>query len=285
MREFNFVIVMDNYTEIKDSPFFHLVEGDTNIVEQDKFRESPKIDGISLQVVRNQKSLSSVFASSPVEIISKTKRDKTTVVTFSNGFAPLESITVDSSDAFFSRRYRLYDSSGKLLASGTVRKLDSASFRTSVSDREIRISAALAEFFENRSRTWTLELDNGEYGELKDITLQASSRVNQIRFLALKPAASASADGPVQSGYRIYYGGSGQLMPPSDFTDVLRNMTEPVVSDSTLSEQKENPAFDESGVPLVRDWGLVYKIIMAAAAFAVFLILLFSVKKIDKVED
>ena len=74
-------------------------------------------------------------------------------------------------------------------------------------------------------------------------------------------------------------------MPPSDFTDVLRNMKEPVVSDSTLSAQKENPEWDPSAVPAYpRDWGLVYKVIMAAAALAVFLILLFSVKKIDKVE-
>jgi len=277
-REFSFIIVMDNYTEIKDSPLFRVVEGDTNIVEQDKFRESPKIDGISLQVVRNQKSLSSVSASSPVEIVSKTKRDKTTVVTFSNGFAPLGSITLDSSDAFFSRPYRLYDSSGKLLASGTVRKLDSASFRTSVSDRVITIS-------EKRSKTWTLELDNGEYDELKDITLQTSGRVSQVRFLALKPAASAAADGSGQPGYRIFYGGSGQPMPPSDFTDVLRNLTEPVDSDSTLSAQKDNPEWDPSSAPVSRDWSLVYKIIMAVAAFAVFLILLFSVKKIDKVAD
>ena len=276
--EFNFVIVMDNYTEIKDSPFFRVVEGDTNIVEQEKFRESPKIDGISLQVVRNQKSLSPVFASSPVEIISKTKRGNTTVVTFSNGFAPLSSITIDSSDAFFSRPYRLYGLSGRLLASGTVRKLDSALFRTSVSDRVITIP-------ENRSRTWTLELDNGEYDELKDITLQASGRVYQIRFLALKPAASAAADESGQPGYRIYYGGSGLPMPSSDFTDVLRNLKDPIVSDSTLSEQKENPGFDQSRVPLVRDWGLVYKIIMAAAALAVFVVLILSVKKIDKVES
>ena len=277
-REFSFVIVMDNYTEIKDSPLFRVVEGDTNIVEQEKFRESPKIDGISLQLVRNQKSLSSVSESSPVEIISKTKRGKTTVVTFSNGFAPLGSITVDSSDAFFSRPYRLYDSSGKLLASGTVRKLDSASFRTSVSDRVIRIS-------ENRSKTWTLELDNGEYGELKDITLQASGCVYQIRFLALKSAASAASGESGQSGYRVYYGSSGQPIPPSDFTDVLRNLNDPVVSDSTLSAQKENPKWDPSAASVyTRDWSIVYKIIMAAAAFAVFLILLFSVKKIDKVE-
>lgn len=277
-REFSFVIIMDNYTEIKDSPLFRVVEGDTNIVEQEKFRESPKIDGISLQVVRNQKSMSSVSASSPVEIISKTKRDKTTVVTFSNGFAPLTSITVDSSDAFFSRPYRLYDSSGKLLASGTVRKLDSASFRTPVSDRVITIP-------ENRSKTWTLELDNGEYGELKDITLQASGRVFQIRFLAMKPAVSTAADGSGWTGYRIYYGGSGQPMPPSDFTDVLRNLQDPVVSDSTLSAQKENPEWDPSAAPAyTRDWSIVYKIIMAVAALAVFLILLFSVKKIDKVE-
>ena len=146
-----------------------------------------------------------------------------------------------------------------------------------MSDRVIRIS-------ENRSKTWTLELDNGEYGELKDIALQASGPVNQIRFLALKPAAASGETSP--SGYRIYYGSSGQLMPPSDFTDVLRNMKEPVVSDSTLSEQKENPGFDESAAPAYpRDWGLVYKIIMAAAALAVFVILILSVKEIDKVED
>ena len=51
--------------------------------------------------------------------------------------------------------------------------------------------------------------------------------------------------------------------------------------------QKENPHWDPSGTPFAyaQNWGLVYKIIMAAAAFAVFVILLFSVKKIDKVKD
>ena len=276
VKEFSFVIVMDNYTEIKDSPLFRVVEGDTNIVEQEKFRESPKIDGISLYVLRKQPVRNTVHTQWPVEIISKTKRGNTTVVNFSNGFAPLDSITVDSSDLFFSRPYRLYDASGKLLASGTVRKLDSASFRTSVSDRVITIP-------EHRSKTWTLELDNGENGELKDISLQASGRVCQVWFLALK---SVTADGSGQADYRVYYGASGQPMPPSDFTDVLWRREEPIVSDSTLSVQKENPEWDPSGTPFAyaQNWGLVYKIIMAAAAFAVFLILLFSVKKIDKVE-
>ena len=277
VREFSFVIVMDNYTEIKDSPLFRVVEGDNNIVEQEKFRESPKIDGISLYVLRKQPVRNTVHTQWPVEILSKTKRGKTTVVNFSNGFAPLDSITIDSSDLFFSRPYRLYDASGKLLASGTVRKLDSASFRTSVSDRVITISAT-------RSKTWTLELDNGEYDELKDISLQANGPVNQILFLALKSTASGESS---PSGYRIYYGGSGLPMPPSDFTDVLRRREEPVVSDSTLSAQKDNPQWDPSGTPFAyaQNWGLVYKIIMAAAAFAVFVILLFSVKKIDKVKD
>ena len=277
VREFSFVIVMDNYTEIKDSPLFRVVEGDTNIVEQEKFRESPKIDGISLYVLRKQPVRNTVHTQWPVEIISKTKRGNTTVVNFSNGFAPLDSITVDSSDLFFSRPYRLYDASGKLLASGTVRKLDSASFRTSVSDRVISIS-------ERRSRTWTLELDNGEYDELKDITLQTSGRVCRVWFLALK---SATADGSGQAGYRVYYGGSGQPMPPSDFTDVLWRREEPIVSDATLSAQQNNPHWDPSGTPFAyaQNWGLVYKIIMAAAAFVVLLVLLFSVKKIDKVKD
>lgn len=277
VREFSFVIVMDNYTEIKDSPLFRVVEGDNNIVEQEKFRESPKIDGISLFVLRKQTVRNTVRTQWPVEILSKTKRGKTTVVTFSNGFAPLDSITVDSSDVFFSRPYRLYNASGKLLASGTVRKLDSSTFRMSVSDRAITIP-------ENRSKTWTLELDNGEYDELKDITLQTSGRVYQVCFLALK---SGAAGGSGQPGYRVYYGGSGQPMPSPDFTDVLRNQEEPVVSDCTLSEQKENPHWDSSGTPFAyaQNWGVVYKIVMAAAALAVFLVLLFSVKKIDKVGD
>ena len=276
VKEFSFVIVMDNYTEIKDSPLFRVVEGDNNIVEQEKFRESPKIDGISLYVLRKQPVRNTVHTQWPVEILSKTKRGKTTVVNFSNGFAPLDSITIDSSDLFFSRPYRLYDASGKLLASGTVRKLDSASFRTSVSDRVITIP-------EHRSKTWTLELDNGEYDELKDITLQTSGRVCQVWFLALKSTTSGETS---PSGYRIYYGASGQPMPPSDFTDVLWRREEPIVSDSTLSAQKDNPHWDPSGTPFgyAQNWGLVYKIIMAAAAFAVFVILLFSVKKIDKVE-
>ena len=279
VREFSFVIVMDNYTEIKDSPLFRVVEGDNNIVEQEKFRESPKIDGISLQILRNRKNLSPVSESSPVEILSQKTKGRTTVVTFSNGFAPLDRITVDSSDVFFSRPYRLYDGTGKLIASGTVRKLDSASFRMPASDRGIRISAA-------RSETWRLELDNGEYGELKDITLQAAGPVYQVRFLAMKTAAAAAGEtAPSASGYRIYYGGSGQPVPSSDFTDVLRSRKEPVPSDSTLSEQHENPLYSGPHGAAARNWGLVYKIIMAAAALAVFLILLVSVKRIDKVND
>ena len=278
VREFSFVIVMDNYTEIKDSPLFRVTEGDTNIVEQEKFRESPKINGISLQVVQKQKSLYPVSAPSPVEILSREKKGTTTVVTFSNGFAPLGSISVDCADAFFSRPYRLYNESEKLVASGTVRKLETASFRTSASARVISIP-------ERRSRIWKLELDNGENSELKDIMLQASGPVHQVRFLAMKHAASAAGAGETSSsGYRVYYGAAGQPMPPSDFTDVLRGREEPVLSDATLAAQQENPVYDEHG-PVVRNWGVVYKIMMGAAAFAVLLILLFSVKKIDKVKD
>ena len=51
------------------------------------------------------------------------------------------------------------------------------------------------------------------------------------------------------------------------------------------SEQKENPHYSGPSGATIRDWGVVYKIVMAAAALAVFLVLLFSVKKIDKVGD
>ena len=276
VKEFSFVIVMDNYTEIKDSPLFRVTEGDTNIVEQEKFRESPKISGISLQIVQKRRSLYPVSAPTPVEILSREEKGKTTVVSFSNGFAPLDSITVDCSDAFFSRPYRLYNETGKLVASGTVRKLETASFSTSASARVISIS-------ETRSRTWKLELDHGENDELKDISLQASGPVHQVRFLSMNPAASATGE-TSPSGYRVYYGAVGQAMPPSDFTDVLRSREEPVLSGAAVSAQQENPVFDASG-PVVRNWGMVYKIMMGAAAFAVLLILLFSVKKIDKVND
>ena len=45
--------------------------------------------------------------SSPVTILSQEKKGNTTVVKFSNGGAWLDSITVDSSDVFFSRPCRL----------------------------------------------------------------------------------------------------------------------------------------------------------------------------------
>ncbi len=280
VKEFSFVIVMDNYTEIKESPLFHVVEGEKNFVEQDKFRESPKIDGISLQVVQKQKHMRPVSVSSPVEILSQEKKGETTVLKISNSFAPLNSITIDCSDVFFSRPYRLYNKSGKLVASGTVRRLETASFRTQTSDRVINVPAS------SRSETWTLELDNGMNSELKDLELHASGPVYQIRFLSVKPAASAALGEGSPSGYRVFYGGFGHPMPPSDFTDVLRSLKEPVVSDSTLSEQKKNPEWNPSAASAyTRDWGIIYKIVMAAAAFAVFVILLFSVKKIDKIKE
>lgn len=183
VREFSFVIVMDNYTEIKDSPFFRVIQGETEVVEQTRLRETPKIDGITMQIVRKQQRVSPVVASHPVEILSKKSRGKTTIVTFSNGFAPLSSIAVDSSDVFFSRPFRLYDRNRILVASGNIRKLESASFRTSASDRIINLPSS-------RSESWTLELDNGENDELKDIELEASGPVWQIRFLSSIPAMS-----------------------------------------------------------------------------------------------
>ena len=291
VKESSFVIVMDNYTEIKDSPRFRVVEGDSSILEQEKYRESPKIDGIELQIAE-KKSSARVWrtVSSPVTILSREKKGNTTVVKFSNGSACLDSITVDSSDVFFSRQYRLYDDSGNIVApaparsstKGYVRKMDTAAFHTSPFDRTIPVLHSST----NRSKVWTLELDNGEYNELKDLVITANEPVYQIRFLSV-PAASGETDAS-PSGYRVYYGGKAPYVaPPPEFKEAAASMNylkDPVRADSTLSEQKENPGFDESGVPLVKDWGLVYKIIMAAAALAVFLILLFSVKKIDKVE-
>ena len=158
-------------------------------------------------------------------------------------------------------------------------RLETATFRTQTSDRVINVPAS------SRSETWTLELDNGANAELKELELHASGPVYQVRFLSMKSAAPAASGETSPSGYRVFYGGSGHPMPSSEFTDALRiAKPAPVPSDSTLSEQKANPHYKEKS-DIVRDWGLVYKIIMAAAALAVFVILLFSVKKIDKVEE
>ncbi len=281
-KEFSFVIVMDNYTEIKDSPFFRVVEGDNNITEQEKFRESPKIDGITLQVVQKQKSLYPVSASLPVTILSQEKKGKKTVIAFSNGFAPLSSIAVESSDVFFSRPYRLYDGSGILVAAGVIRKLETASFHTLPSDRVIVVPKS------SRSEHWTLELENGENDELKNIELHANGPVYQVRFLSSIPSMTVdivdALKGTLLPCYKVYYGAdAAQPVPSSGFADVLRSGEDPVPSESMLSEQLPNPRFDEYGVS-VKDWGLVYKILMAVAALAVFVILIVSVRKIDKVE-
>ncbi len=291
VKESSFVIVMDNYTEIKDSPRFRVVEGDSSIVEQEKYRESPKIDGIELQVAGKNPTRVKRPVSSPVTILSREKKGNTTVVKFSNGSAWLDSITVDSSDVFFSRPYRLYDDSGNSVSTGTVCKLDTAAFHTSPFDRVIPVLNSFSKDRANmnRSKFWTLELDNGEYNELKDLEIIANESVFQVRFLSVEPPASGETDAS-WSGYRVYYGGKAPYVaPPPEFREAAASLDKlkyPVRADSTLSEQKVNPQWDPSAASdyNTRDWGLVYKIIMAAAALAVFVILLFSVKKIDKVE-
>lgn len=286
VREFSFVIVMDNYTEIKDSPLFRVVEGDNNIVEQEKFRESPKIDGIELQVAgKEELVMYPRSVSSPVTILSQEKKRNTTVVRFSNGGAWLDSITVDSSDVFFSRPYRLYDDSGRLGERGIIDKLDTNTFHTNPSRRLIHVFDSPL----HRSKVWTLELDNGEYNELKDIKITANESVFQIRFLSVEPPASGETDASL-SGYRVYYGGKATYVePPPEFKRAVSSQNDPARdparADCTLSEQKENPHYSEPSGATIRDWGVVYKIVMAAAALAVFLVLLFSVKKIDKVGD
>ena len=210
---------------------------------------------------------------------------------FSNGSAWLDSITVDSSDVFFSRPYRLYDDSGNSVSTGTVCKLDTAAFHTSPFDRVIPVLNSFSKDRANmnRSKFWTLELDNGEYNELKDLEIIANESVFQVRFLSVEPPASGETDAS-RSGYRVYYGGKAPYVaPPPEFREAAASLDKlkyPVRADSTLSEQKVNPQWDPSAASdyNTRDWGLVYKIIMAAAAFVVLLVLLFSVKKIDKVE-
>lgn len=260
-----------------------IAEGDSSIVEQEKYRESPKIDGIELQVAGKNPIRVKRPVSSPVTILSREKKGNTTIVKFSNGSAWLDSITVDSSDVFFSRPYRLYDDSGNIVSTGTVRKLDTASFHTQPHHHVIQVSSDTY-----RSKVWTLELDNGEYNELKDFEIIANESVFQVRFLFVEPPASGETDA-FRSGYRGYYGGKAPYVaPPPEFREAAASLDKlkyPVRADSTLSEQKANPQWNPSASPAsARDWGLVYKIIMAAAVLAAFVILIVSVKKIDKVE-
>ena len=122
----DFVVVIENYTEIKDSPLSRVVQGDTNITELHKVREEPKITGITLTCVGKSYGLEKAMTETPVrilkqDIVKQANGASTTVVKFTNGFAPLGKLTVNSSDAFFSRPYRLYDDAGKLVANGTVK--------------------------------------------------------------------------------------------------------------------------------------------------------------------
>ena len=295
VRSGDFVVVIENYTEIKDSPLSRVVQGDTNITELHKVREEPKITGISLTCVGKSYEVEKKMTETPITILKQdiAKRpdgSSTTVVKFSNGFAPLGKLTVRSSDAFFSRPYRLYDDSGKLVANGTVRHLESGFYRTSESARMINVR-------DRRSPFWTIEFDNGEYGELKDLTLSATGPVMQVRFLSGNPFSStdvrsdetdkmSDASGElVFPSYRVYYGATGLPAPDNPFADMMRqNTTGSQQADCTLSPQQANPAFHATaGVSY--DWGLVYKILMGAAALAVLLILIRSAGHIEKIKD
>jgi len=295
VRANDFVVVIENYTEVKDSPLSRVVQGDTNITELHKVREEPKISGIILYCVGKTYGVEKAMTETPVTIL---KQDlvkhpdgaTTTVVKFTNGFAPLGKLTVHSSDAFFSHPYRLYDASGKLVANGTVRYLKSGSYSTSESARMIDVR-------DRRSPAWTIEFDNGEYGELKDLTLSATGPVMQVRFLSENPFSSTDIRGDETdktsdasgeqafSTYRVYYGATGLPAPDNPFVDMMRqNTTGSQRADCTLSPQQANPAFHASS-GAVRDWGLVYKILMGAAALAVLLILIRSVGHVEKIKE
>ena len=295
VRANDFVVVIENYTEIKDSPLSRVVQGDTNITELHKVREEPKITGISLTCVGKSHGLEKAMTETPItilkqDIVKRPDGTSTTVVKFSNGFAPLGKLTVKSSDAFFSRPYRLYDASGKLVENGTVRHLESVSYRTSESARVINVR-------DRRSPSWTIEFDNGEYGELKDLTLTATGPVMQVRFLSGNPFSSTDVRGDetdktsdasgeqVFPSYRVYYGATGLPAPDNPFADMLRQETawdEGAVC--AISPQQTNPAFHNPSAGS-HNWGLVYKILMGAAAFAVMLILIRSVGHVEKIKD
>lgn len=286
-----FVVVIENYTETRDSPLSRVVQGDTNIIEQYKVREEPKITGISLSCIGRNYGLDKVRTETQIAILSQELRGKTTVVKFSNGFAPLGELKIQSADAFFSRQYRLYDSSGSLVRYGTVRRLDSGVYRTAESERVIDMQG-------KRSESWTLELDNGDNGELKDLKLTANGPVHQVRFISKVPLfdqeAVEQSDGSLFSTYRVYYGASGLPEPENPFADMMRQprtggqrdsaAAEEFRADCTLSPQLSNPAFrTPSGVS--RNWGVIYQILMAAAALAVLVILVVSVKGIEKIKE
>ena len=295
----DFVVVIENYTEIKDSPLSRVVQGDMNTTELYKVREEPKITGITLTCLGKSYELEKAETETPITILDRKlvkqpHGPSTTVVKFSNGFAPLGKLTVHSSDAFFSRPYRLYDDSGKLVSNGTVRHLESGFYRTSESARMINVG-------DRRTPSWTIEFDNGEYGELKDLTLTATGPVMRVRFLSGSPSSAASSatairdsetiETPEASGeqafssYRVYYGATGMPAPDNPFADMMRqNSTGTERAVCTLSPQHANPVFrTTSGA--VRDWSVVYRILMGVAALAVMLILIRSVGHVEKIKD
>jgi len=289
VKDHAFVVVIENYTETRDSPLSRVVQGDTNIVEQFKIREEPKITGISLTCIGRNYELDKVRTETPVAILSQELRGKTTVVKFSTGFAPLGELKIRSADAFFSRPYRLYDASGSLIQYGSVRWLESGVYRTSESERIIKVQ-------DRRSKTWTLELDNGENGELKDLKLTANGPVHQVRFLSQIPLPDPDvveqSGGSLFSAYRVYYGASGLPELENPFADMMRpsqtggrlELAEEFKPDCTLSPQWANTVF-RTPAGVSRNWGVIYKILMAAAALAVLVILIVSVKGIEKIKD
>lgn len=295
VRANDFVVVIENYTEIKDSPLSRVVQGDTNITELHKVREEPKITGISLTCVGKTYGLEKAMTETPItilkqDIVKQANGASTTVVKFTNGFAPLGKLTVQSSDAFFSRPYRLYDASGKLVENGTVRHLDFGSYRTSESARMINVR-------DRRSPSWTIEFDNGEYGELKDLTLTGIGPVMQVHFLSGNPFSSTDMHGDETdqmsdasgeqafSTYRVYYGATGLPAPDNPFADMMRQETAwDKWAVCTLSPQQANPVFSTSA-GASHNWGLVYKILMGAAALAVLLILIRSAGHIEKIKE
>ncbi len=167
---------IENYREVSESPYTRVVAGDRNYQETALVRNEPRIDRIAVFSRERRPTLPRLVARE-LAVNSIRHARNLTVIEFSPGRTPLESITIDSATPSFARNYRLYGDGEKPVVTGKIR-------RVAGSPRETDTTIELPARF--RAENCRLEIDNGDDRELAELKLSARGPVDLLFFV--KPA-------------------------------------------------------------------------------------------------
>ncbi|MGE4565680.1 MAG: hypothetical protein AB7F32_12465 [Victivallaceae bacterium] len=254
-----FLLRIENYREVNESPYAKVVAGDRNYQETKLVITEPRIDQVKL-FNRERRPTRPRLVARELALKAVRHDKKLSVIEFSPGRVPLESIAIDSATASFARTYRLYGDGEKPVATGKIRRVAGVPGET---DTTIRLPARF------RAENCRLEIDNGDDRALVELKLSARGPVDLL-FL-VKPA------GQLRCAY-----GEPMNTPRYDAAEVLHYRPGLAVTEFTGSAEQTTPGY-RGAIRWPRR--AIFFGSLALAAVAVGLLLWRNAGKLEVIKD